>query len=104
MRKYYINNLYDQKNYKTAVNEIEKYNLYSDKNSKMELMLAKCYLKTDNYGKAIVLYRKMLSENPDNVNYLMSYSYCLEKLDRLDDALNILENLFRISNITAGSS
>ena len=91
MRKYYINNLYEQKNYEAAVREIETFNLYSDKNSKMELMLAKCYLKTDNYGKAIVLYRKMLSENPDNINYLMSYSYCLEKIDKTDDAINLLE-------------
>ncbi len=91
MRKYYINNLYEHKNYKSAITEINKYNLYSDKSSKMDYMLARCYFKTENYKKAVIHYRKILSENPDNVNYLMSYSYCLEKLDKSKEALEILE-------------
>ena len=91
MRKYFITNLYEQKNYKSAIKEIEKYNLYTAGNSRMEYMLAKCYLKTENFKKAIVLYRKILSENPDNVNFLMSYSYCLENIGKSNDALNILE-------------
>ena len=91
MRKYFINNLYEQKNYKSAIHEIEKYNMYTATNSRMEYMLAKCYIKTENYKKAIVLYRKILSENPDNINYLMSYSFCLENLGKSNEALNLFE-------------
>ena len=91
MRKYYINNLYEQKSYKTAIREIEKYSACTEKSGRLEVMLAKCYIKTDNPEKAIVLYRKILSENPDSINYLMAYSYCLEKLDRIDEAINLLE-------------
>ena len=91
MRIYYINNLYNEKRYKTAIREIDKYNMYSDENGKMLRILAKCYIKTEMFEKAIILYRKMLSENPENVNYLMSYSFCLEKIERRKEAENILE-------------
>ena len=91
MRKYFINNLYELKKYKAAIREIEKYNMYTENISKMEYLLAKCYFKTEDYGKAVVFYRKLLQENPDNINYLMTYSYCLEKLERSDEAVKLLE-------------
>ena len=99
MRKYFINNLYEQKNYKSVIQEIETFNIYTAKNFSMEYMLAKSYIKTENYKKAIVLYRKILSENPENINYLLSYSYCLENLGKSDEALNILEkSLYHFKN------
>ena len=91
MRKYYIHNLYNEKKFNSAIKEIDKYSMYSEKDGILIRLLAKCYMNTDKTEKAIILYRKMLSENPDKINYLMSYSFCLEKLDRRKSAIDILE-------------
>ena len=91
MRKYFIHHLYNLGKYNKAIKEIEKYGLYNDAGDKIMRLLAKCYMNTEKIDKAIVVYRKLLSENPEKLNYLMSYSFCLEKMDKRRDAIEILE-------------
>jgi tetratricopeptide (TPR) repeat protein len=91
IRRYYINHLYISGDFSKTAKEIEKYASKYENDDSINKLLAKCYLNTNNYQKAMLLYRQILRQHPQNSNYLLSYAYCMEKLKKTDIALTILE-------------
>jgi len=90
IRKYYINHLYMTGNFKKTAKEIEKYATGSDSDETTERLLARCYMNTGDYQKAMILYRQLLRKNPGDEKYLLSYVYCLDKLSETENAISLL--------------
>ncbi len=101
-RRYYINHLYNTGNFKKTAKEIERYSSRFEVDSTLNKLLSRCYINTGEYQKAMILYRQLLRANPDNGNYLLSYAYCLDKLCKTKEALDLLERSrsFIKNNIT----
>jgi tetratricopeptide (TPR) repeat protein len=91
IRKYYINHLYMTGNFKKTAKEIEKYSAENESDSITGRILAKCYLNTGEYKKAMIIYRQLLRKNPQDDKYLLSYAYCLDRLSETENAINLLQ-------------
>ena len=77
-------------NFKKTAKEIEKYATVNESDVTTERLLARCYLNTGDYQKAMILYRQLLRENPGDDKYLLSYVYCLDKLSETENAITLL--------------
>ncbi len=56
-------------------------------------LLGLCYFELGNYEQAKSIFNNMLEKSPMNVNVLLNVAKCHEKLNEIDKALEVLENL-----------
>ncbi|MCK4541270.1 MAG: tetratricopeptide repeat protein [Spirochaetales bacterium] len=90
-RRKYIQLLYNNKKYEQAVKEIEQFIPFGRKDRGIKRLLAICHRRTARFREASVLYRQLLLDEPDNEIFLRSLVYCLEKDQRIDTALTLLD-------------
>ena len=65
----------------------------TEKTHDVENLLGLCYFELGNYEQANQIFEHMLSENPMNVNLLLSSARCYEKLNNVDKALELCEKI-----------
>ena len=90
----YIQHLFNIENYAPAAVEIEKHLLYKKDDSKYQRLLAISYRKSKKYKEAVIVYKKLLRENPKNTNFLESLVFCLDKWGKRTTAVLLLKNSF----------
>ncbi len=56
-------------------------------------MLARCYLESEKFAKALKELRALLKKDPDNPDYLMSSAQCLAYTGKMDEAKKIMASL-----------
>ncbi len=74
-------NFKDAKNYFEAAYEINSNSL------KVLKLLAKTYLDLLEYSRAITIFEKLVHLEPLEINYLMNFGVCHQKLGQIDDAI-----------------
>jgi biofilm PGA synthesis protein PgaA len=88
----YILVLIVYKRYDFAISTLENMGFdISEYSVDLQTRIAWAYFKTGNTEKAMVLYRRLLDGNPQNVMANIGYSYCLSKEGRGDESIKILD-------------
>ena len=88
----YIQLLYKSKKYKIVIIEINKIIPSIPDNNKLLRMLANSYRFTKKWDTAIITYRQVLLQEPDNEILLQSLVYCLDHAGNKIAAIKILEH------------
>jgi tetratricopeptide (TPR) repeat protein len=91
---YALSELYGYTNQKEkSIQALEKAKELDPNNEYYVQDLAIKYLATNNYKLAGDNYKKLLQKNPRNADWLINYSECLLKTNKLKEAYEILEQL-----------
>lgn len=91
MRKDYMKLLIRLKKYKKAIKEILALLPVFSKKEGLKKMLAHSYVKIKNYNEAILVYKELLQDKPDNIEYLKSLIICLESAGNRRYAVTLVE-------------
>ncbi len=91
IRKQLIHLFISAKRYKEAVKEILKHDAYGRKEKSFQGLLALCYMKTDRFIDAAVIYRQLLRKNPENTEFLRGLIYCYARSGNSKNAVFFLE-------------
>ena len=67
--------------------ELEKGNKY------MALLLAKCYQLNDRNDSALIVYKELIDQEPDNLDYWFEYAGILGSTSRYQEALKIYDQI-----------
>jgi len=95
IRKAFVEYLVKNSEYSKAVPELIKLIPRALKERKYTRLLAFCYRSLEEYEKASTLYRTLLKEEPENLVYLKSLVYCLERTGKRIEAMDLLEKALK---------
>ncbi len=87
----YIIILYKTKNYKETIEQILFILPSTENKLKLLRILANSYRFTKNWNSAIMTYRQILLKNPENENILQSLIYCLDKNNKTETAIELID-------------
>lgn len=90
-RRDFIHFLVDNGQFEQAATEIQKYIPVKKNDMRLQRLLALCYRRTERFREASIIYRQLLREDPKNEDNLRSLVYCMEKLGKRDEAVDLLE-------------
>jgi tetratricopeptide (TPR) repeat protein len=91
MKKGYIKLLIRLKDFKKAINEILTLLPVISRKESLKKMLAHSYVQIKNYKDAILVYRELLQDQPDNFDYLKALVICLESAGNRAYAITLVE-------------
>lgn len=77
-------------NFGEAIEYLENALLYDDSNDQDKMLLANCFIKSENYDAAIMILREMIAENPSNVeayNKIISIYELNEEYEKIESLL-----------------
>lgn len=90
IRKRYIEYLFAEEAYAETAAQIELIIPFLDDDRRIKRMRAICYRKSKQYERAALLYRQLLRDEPEKEEYLRPLVYCLQKINRTEEAEKIL--------------
>ncbi len=91
IRKEFIRFLIDRKMFNKALNHIDIALSYEPQNTKLMEVKAFCHRVLNEFTYSYITYFKLLSINPDSIDYLLGTTYSLIKLDLLEKATRLLQ-------------
>ncbi len=86
--------LYSMKYYKQVIKEAEIVLGYK-RNSRISRILANSYRLTGKFDKAIIIYKYLLKDNPDNLIFLKALLYCMDKAGDTANSIILLDNALK---------
>ncbi|TFG63818.1 MAG: tetratricopeptide repeat protein [Spirochaetales bacterium] len=98
LRREFIHFLMENKDYSEAISSIQKIIPLEKKDAAFTRLLALCYRKKENYRDASLIYRQLLRQNPENIEYLRGLAFCYDKLGNLTNALFFMDRAIKIVN------
>ena len=90
VRRHFVSLLVDNEFYSEAIEQLFKISPYYSKDEQVRRLLALCYRKTADYRQASILYKELLRSTPDSVDYIVSLTFCYQKMDKHELALDFL--------------
>jgi Flp pilus assembly protein TadD len=90
IRTVYIQHLYADEKYQSALKQIEMVLPYLHDSRYLNRIRAICYRKIKDYNQAAVIYRRLLQQEPEKEEYLRPLVFCLSKTGRKTQALQLL--------------
>jgi len=87
--------------YAEAASELEKLLVLEPSNPSLRRVLAYAYRKTGRYREAAVFLKALLKEKPGDINVLIEYSGCLERIGSGSYALELLKKAKALFNTKA---
>ncbi|MBF0275902.1 MAG: tetratricopeptide repeat protein [Nitrospinae bacterium] len=85
------------KKYQDAIDSLNMARKIEFGNQQVQILLAECYLKMRDYGKALAVYRTLSSLNPENIDYLQHVGELSLKLKKFPEALAALNKAASLS-------
>jgi len=90
IRTAYIQHLYADEKYQSALKQIEAVLPYAQDSRYLNRIRAICYRKIKDYNQAAVIYRGLLQQEPEKEEYLRPLVFCLSKTGRKTQAIKLL--------------
>ena len=95
--------LYDQK-FNEALFWMERAHIIDPKNKWYSLLLIDLYRNNYQIAAAISIYRKLLEEEPNNTEYLLSLSGLYHSLDDYENAMICIDKIEKLNGISESTS
>ncbi len=91
VRKPYINLLVKHEKFSQVIEQIMKFMPYSKGDAQVKRLLALSLRRTRQYSQAAVLYKDLLVQDAENVEFIKSLTYCYLKSGRQDYARRFVQ-------------
>jgi tetratricopeptide (TPR) repeat protein len=87
----FVHLLIDLKDFRSASKELFMLLAKAPRNRGLKKSLARCYMETEKYNEAAILFKDLLRDNPDSISLLRSLILCLDRMGSASSAIELLE-------------